>query len=200
MLCCKDVVKEPFVVINADDYYGKEAFQKPHAFLVSGGHPGKELSMAMAGFSLKNTLSENGTVTRGVCVVDNGVLKRVIETYGIHSDQNGTILCDDEEVQKWITPEERVSMNMWYASAEFIGYLEEGFANFLESLGGDAGKQEYLLPSIIDQQIQKGEAVVKVLDTGDKWFGITYLEDKKPVQEAFGKLIEEGIYPENLWG
>lgn len=199
VLCCKDVVKEPFVVINADDYYGKEAFQKLHDFLVSGEELGSGLSMAMAGFSLKNTLSRNGSVTRGVCVADNGVLKRVIETYGIRLDNNGAILCDDEEVQKWISPEERVSMNMWAAPATFIGWLEEGFAGFLESLDDDANKREYLLPSIVDQQIQKGNAVVKILETSDQWFGITYQEDKESVQEAFRKLIETGVYPEKLW-
>lgn len=200
VLCCRDAVKEPFVVINADDYYGKEAFQKLHEFLVSKEKFDTEYSMAMAGFSLKNTLSENGTVTRGVCVAENGKLAHVVETYGIHADENGKILCDDEEVQEWITPEARVSMNMWAAPAEFIGCLEEGFDAFLESLEGTAGKKEYLLPSIVDEQIQNGKAVVKVLETSDKWFGITYQEDKEAVQEAFRGLIENGVYPADLWG
>lgn len=200
VLCCKDVVKEPFVVINADDYYGKEAFQKLHDFLMSGEDFGRELSMAMAGFSLKNTLSANGTVTRGVCVAEDNMLTHVVETYKIQADEGGNIICEDKEVQKWITPESRVSMNMWAAPAEFIDHLEAGFEEFLESLDGTAGKKEYLLPSIVDQKIQAGEAAVKMLETGDKWFGITYQEDKKSVQEAFRELIEAGVYPADLWG
>lgn len=200
ILCCKDVVKEPFVVINADDYYGKEAFVKLHDFLVSDEKADAELGMAMAGFCLKNTLSDYGTVTRGVCVVEQGFLTHVIETYGIRMDEAGRVICDDQDVQRWITPEARVSMNMWAAKPEFIDCLEAGFAEFLESLGGCPGKREYLLPTMVDQLIQRGKASVKVLETGDKWFGITYKEDKEPVQKAFRKLIKDGVYPADLWG
>lgn len=200
ILCCKDVVKEPFVVINADDYYGKEAFVKLHDFLVSDEKADSELGMAMAGFCLKNTLSDYGTVTRGVCVAEQGFLTHVIETYGIRMDEAGRVICDDQDVQRWITPEARVSMNMWAAKPEFIACLEAGFAEFLESLGGNPGKREYLLPTMVDQLIQRGKASVKVLETGDKWFGITYKEDKEPVQKAFRKLIKDGVYPADLWG
>lgn len=199
VLCCRNVVKEPFVVINADDYYGKEAFQKLHDFLVSGEDLGAALNMAMAGFSLKNTLSANGTATRGVCVEENHMLKNVYETYGIHADRDGRILCDDKEVQEWIVPESRVSMNMWAAPAKFIEYLETGFEEFLENLRGNAGKKEYLLPNIVDGQIRSGNAAVKVLGTSDKWLGITYREDRESVQEAFRELIETGVYPADLW-
>lgn len=200
ILCCKDVVKEPFVVINADDYYGKEAFAKLHDFLVSDEKADAELGMAMAGFCLKNTLSDYGTVTRGVCVAEQGFLTHVIETYGIRMDEAGRVICDDQDVQRWITPEARVSMNMWAAKPEFIDCLEAGFAEFLGSLGGNPGKREYLLPTMVDQLIQRGKASVKVLETGDKWFGITYKEDKEPVQKAFRKLIKDGVYPADLWG
>ncbi len=200
VLCCRDAVREPFVVINADDYYGKESFVKLHDFLVSGEEAGAELGMAMAGFCLKNTLSDYGTVTRGVCVAEQGFLAHVIETYGIRMDGGGQIICDNQDVQRWITPEARVSMNMWAAGLEFIGYLEAGFKEFLESLGEHPGKREYLLPTMVDRLIQKGAARVKVLETGDKWFGITYKEDKVPVQNAFRKLIEDGVYPADLWG
>ena len=121
VLCCKDVVKEPFVIINADDYYGKEAFVKLHDFLVSGEDLGREFTMGMAGFILKNTLSDNGAVTRGVSVVDEkGLLSQVHETTGIEMNEEGKIVCDNEEVQKWISPDDKVSMNMWAAYPEFF--------------------------------------------------------------------------------
>ncbi len=198
VLCCKDVVKEPFVVINADDYYGREAFVKLHDFLVSEESTSAELSMAMAGFFLDNTLSANGTVTRGVCVSEGEYLAHVVETYGI-KEEDGRIVCDDPEVAKWIHHGERVSMNMWAAPAAFIDKLEAGFAEFLESLNGEAGKKEYLLPTLVDGMIQNKTASVKILETNDRWFGITYQEDKETVQKEFAGLIEAGVYPEKLW-
>lgn len=191
-------MKEPFVVINADDYYGKEAFVKLHDFLVYEEKTEEELSMAMAGFLLDHTLSANGTVTRGVCITEGEQLTRVVETYGI-KEEDGVIVCDDPEVAKWIHHGERVSMNMWAAPAAFIDKLEAGFAEFLESLNGEAGEREYLLPTIVDQMIQNKTASVKVLETHDHWFGITYQEDKEAVQKEFARLIEEGVYPEKLW-
>ena len=185
-------------MINADDYYGKEAFVKLHDFLVSEEKTEEELSMAMAGFLLDHTLSANGTVTRGVCITEGEQLTRVVETYGI-KEEDGVIVCDDPEVAKWIHHGERVSMNMWAAPAAFIDKLEAGFAEFLESLNGEAGEREYLLPTIVDQMIQNKTASVKVLETHDHWFGITYQEDKEAVQKEFARLIEEGVYPEKLW-
>lgn len=198
VLCCSALIDGPFAVINADDYYGKEAFVKLHDFLVSEEKTEEELSMAMAGFLLDHTLSANGTVTRGVCITEGEQLTRVVETYGI-KEEDGVIVCDDPEVAKWIHHGERVSMNMWAAPAAFIDKLEAGFAEFLESLNGEAGKREYLLPTIVDQMIQNKTASVKVLETHDHWFGITYQEDKEAVQKEFARLIEEGVYPEKLW-
>lgn len=201
ILCSKDVVKEPFVIINADDYYGKEAFVKLHDYLVSQPEKKKEFEMGMAGFVLKNTLSDNGAVTRGICEADKeGILTKVIETTGICRDDSGRIVCDNPEVQKWITEEDRVSMNMWAGYPEFIEYLEAGFCEFLQNQKGDPCKKEYLLPTIVDKLIHEGRARVKVLDTQDKWFGVTYKEDKPAVENAFKNLIAQGVYPENLWG
>lgn len=198
ILCCRGVVKEPFVIINADDYYGKEAFVKLHNFLVSDEKSGEGLSMAMAGFLLKNTLSANGTVTRGVCRPSGQYLAEVIETYGI-KEENGRIVCDNPEVSEWIQPLECVSMNMWAAPPQFIDELEAGFERFLENLGGEAGETEYLLPTVIDQMIKDRAASVKILKTNDQWFGITYQEDKQAVQEEFAQLIKNGVYPADLW-
>ena len=201
VLCCKDIVKEPFVIINADDYYGKEAFVKLHDFLVSGEDLGREFTMGMAGFILKNTLSDNGTVTRGVSVVDeNGLLSQVHETTGIMMGEDGKIKCDLPDVQEWISPEDKVSMNMWAAYPEFLEFLAEDFKTFLSEVEEGDLKKEYLLPNIVDKLLKEGRANVKVLETQDRWFGVTYQEDKEAVQKAFAGLIKEGVYPANLWG
>ena len=200
ILCCKDVVKEPFVIINADDYYGKEAFVKLHDFLVSGEDLGREFTMGMGGFILKNTLSDNGTVTRGVSVVDeNGLLSQVHETTGIEMGKDGQIKCDSEEVQEWISPEDKVSMNMWAGYPEFLDFLAEDFKDFLTNVEEGDLKSEYLLPNIVDKLLKEERANVKVLETQDRWFGVTYKEDKEIVQEAFRELIADGVYAEKLW-
>lgn len=200
VLCCKDIVKEPFVIINADDYYGKEAFVKLHDFLVSGEDSGREFTMGMGGFILKNTLSDNGTVTRGVSVVDeNGLLSQVHETTGIEMGEDGKIKCDDLKVQEWISPEDKVSMNMWAGYPEFIDYLAEDFKDFLSDVEEGDLKKEYLLPNIVDKLLKVKRANVKVLETKDRWFGVTYKEDKEIVQKAFSELIENGVYTEKLW-
>ena len=200
ILCCKDVVSEPFLVINADDYYGKEAFVKLHDFLVSGEDLGREFTMGMGGFILKNTLSDNGTVTRGVSVVDeNGLLSQVHETTGIEMGEDGKIKCDDPKVQEWISPEDKVSMNMWAGYPEFIDYLAEDFKDFLANVKEGDLKSEYLLPNIVDKLLKEKRANVKVLETQDRWFGVTYKEDKEIVQKAFAELIQNGIYAEKLW-
>ena len=200
VLCCKDVVKEPFVIINADDYYGKEAFVKLHDFLVSGEDLGREFTMGMGGFILKNTLSDNGTVTRGVSVVDeNGLLSQVHETTGIEMGKDGQIKCDSEEVQEWISPEDKVSMNMWAGYPEFLDFLAEDFKDFLGNVEEGDLKSEYLLPNIVDKLLKEERANVNVLETQDRWFGVTYKEDKETVQEAFRGLIADGVYAEMLW-
>ena len=199
VLACKEVLHEPFAVINADDYYGKEAFVKLHDFLVSGKHEDGKIALAMAGFSLKNTLSENGAVTRGVCVADDtGHLEKIIETTGIQ-EIDGKIRCDNAEVEGWITPDTMVSMNMWAGYPNFLQYIKEGFPAFLEQLGEHPEKKEYLLPNIVAELLEKEAASVKVLSTSDKWIGITYKEDIEPAQESFSRMITAGCYPENLW-
>ena len=199
ILACKNVVKEPFVIINADDYYGKEAFIKLHDFLISENENKEKMNLAMAGFSLKNTLSENGAVTRGVCVADeNGYLEKVIETTGIQI-VDGKIQCDNAEVSKWITPDTMVSMNMWAGYPDFLRYIDEGFARFLDALGENPEKKEYLLPNIVAELLEKKLASVKVLNTPDRWIGITYKEDIEPAQKKFRFMIENGTYLEKLW-
>lgn len=153
----------------------------------------------MAGFGLGNTLSDNGTVTRGVCEVDeNHVLQDVRETFEIRKVGNqAKAVRDGEELT--LSLEQPVSMNMWGFTVDFIKELDMRFANFLKGIEGNEQKAEYLLPSIVDDLIKEGSAQVTVLDTSDKWFGVTYQEDKDVVKAALRKLVEKGIYPEKLF-
>ena len=199
VLACKDVLHEPFAVINADDYYGKEAFVKLHDFL-EGYTPEKADEYCMAGFILKNTLSENGAVTRGVCETNaEEYLTAVHETSNIVKTADGAAVDNDGE-KTAIDPESYVSMNMWGLTPEFVQILDDGFKEFFETMGDkDVLKAEYLLPIYIDELLQAGKVSVKVQDSHDKWFGVTYKEDKDYVVESFGKLIDAGVYAEDLF-
>ena len=199
VLACKDVLHEPFAVINADDYYGKEAFVKLHDFL-EGYTPEKADEYCMAGFILKNTLSENGAVTRGVCETNaEEYLTAVHETSNIVKTADGAAVDNDGE-KTAIDPESYVSMNMWGLTPEFVQILDDGFKEFFETMGDkDVLKAEYLLPIYIDELLQAGKVSVKVLDSHDQWCGVTYKEDKDYVVESFGKLIDAGVYAEDLF-
>lgn len=201
LLCAKDLIHDPFVVINADDYYGKEGFVKIHDYLVKQMNPEAEcLDICMAGFQLGNTLSENGGVTRGVCEIKkDGTLTRVTETYEITGQTEFATGKTENGTSVEISLEQNVSMNMWGLSPAFIDELENGFPLFLSNIKEGDGKAEYLLPKIVDQLIQTGKAKVKVLETHDKWFGVTYKEDKPAVSSAVKKLVAEGVYPSHLY-
>lgn len=199
ILCCKDIVHEPFLVINADDYYGKEAYREAYAELTKAHEDTGLIDISMIGFRLKNTLSENGTVTRGVCKIDEKHMLRAIEeTYEIEG-RNGyaSAVKNGEEIR--LDLESPVSMNMWGLKPEFFAILEEGFLEFLSSVKKDEPKKEYLLPRIIGRLLEEGKAQVKVLRSHDQWFGVTYQEDREAVVAALGGLIERGVYPERLF-
>lgn len=198
VLMCKDLVKEPFAVINADDFYGAEAFKLIHDELVSPTHSGGRYNFCMAGFKLGNTLSDNGAVTRGICVTNqSGMLETVRETTGIRC-VDGRITFDDNGTDIAATKDTSVSMNMWGLTPEFFGELEPRFEDFLGSLNDDI-KKEFYLPMVIDELIQEKLAEVKVLETDGKWFGVTYKEDKPEVVASIKKLISDGVYPDGLW-
>lgn len=200
ILCCKDVVKEPFLVINADDYYGKEAYTEAFRYLTEEKKDTSKQQICMVGFVLKNTLSENGGVTRGVCTVDDrGMLTDIVETHQIEMTPDGAAVRTDEEM-KPIDMESPVSMNMWGLTPEFFYILENGFEEFLSAIPEDDLKAEYLLPTIIGDLLKEEKVDVKVLKSHDKWFGVTYKEDKEVVVEAIRNLIAKGIYPEKLFG
>lgn len=194
VLACKGLLNEPFAVINADDYYGKEAFVKLHSFL-EHYTPDQPNNLCMAGFVLKNTLSDNGAVTRGICKMDDqGYLTDVIETSGIEKTPTGAAVDG-----KAVDADSLVSMNMWGLTPEFVDLLDTGFVEFFQGVAGNELKAEYLLPIYIDSLLKKGKVSVQVLQTQDKWFGVTYQEDKAVVIQSFADLIAAGVYKSDLF-
>ncbi len=194
VLVCRDVLHEPFAVINADDYYGKQAFVEVHDYLVA--HAGEKYHYCMAGFILRNTLSENGGVTRGICRIDGEHrLTDIVETSDIVGCPEGAMIGTTREP---VDPDSYVSMNMWGLTPEFLDILDSGFRDFLEGLEPGNIKAEYLLPTIIGGLLKEGKVQVRLLETKDKWFGVTYAEDRRSVEESFARLIEEGVYTSPL--
>ena len=190
VLAAKDVLTTPFVVINADDYYGKEGFCEVHDYLVKGGQS------CMAGFVLKNTLSDNGGVTRGICKMDeHNDLTEVVETSNIVKTVDG---AEADGVK--LDTESLVSMNMWGLRPEFLENLEEGFAEFFEKVvPGNPMKAEFLIPTFIGELLAEDKMSVKVLRTNDTWYGMTYKEDVAVVKESFRDMLERGVYKEELF-
>ena len=202
VLAAKKVLDEPFIVINADDYYGKEAYVKVHDYLVQEQQKDGKLHICMAGFRLGNTLSDNGSVTRGICHIENGRLTGVTETHDIFKTATGAESRNADGSVQELDVKDLVSMNMWGLTPEFVGLLEEGFVEFFENIKGDETKElkgEYLLPIYIDELLKKGTVSVRLLETQDKWFGVTYKEDKPVVVESFAKLIADGVYQKDLF-
>ena len=199
ILCCKKVVNEPFLVINADDYYGKEAYVEAYKYLVTEKSKGNKIQISMVGFVLGNTLSENGGVTRGICQVDeNNMLVDIVETKNIIKTEDGAAIQTEDETVA-VDVNVPVSMNMWGLQPEFFSVLEFGFEEFLNGCKDNYMKAEYLLPTIVGGLLHKGEAEVMVLQSRDKWFGVTYKEDKDAVVASVRNLIEEGVYPSRLF-
>ncbi|MBM6743532.1 NTP transferase domain-containing protein [Drancourtella massiliensis] len=192
ILACRGKVTEPFLVINADDFYGKEAYVEAYQYLKEKKEASGKEPICMVGFVLNNTLSENGGVTRGVCEVDeNGHLTNIVETHNIIRKGEK---AEAEDGAKELELDVPVSMNMWGLQPEFLDILEKGFHEFLETTKADDLKAEYLLPTIIGGLLKEGRAEVTVLNSKDKWFGVTYKEDKESVVNAIKELIEKGIY------
>ena len=184
ILCCKDVVKEPFAIINADDYYGHNAFFEIRKHLAAA----KKGEYAMTAYLLENTLSKNGTVSRGVCETENGYLKKVTEITKIAPD--GSI---EKEGERIVLPGDTpVSMNLWGLTPDIFDVLEEGYSKFLAE--ANLMKDEFFIPSVISKAVDTGRATVRVFRNADKWYGITYREDLQEVKEAIGGYIHDGMY------
>jgi UTP-glucose-1-phosphate uridylyltransferase len=192
VLCARDVIAEPFAVINADDFYGSDAFCVMNKKL----RELKEGEATMVSYRLKNTVSKNGAVTRGVCELSDGKLAGVRETYKITVDENDVIRDDECGI---LDPESLVSMNMWGFSADIFEKMEESFNEFLRAIPDGEIKAEYALPTMVDKMISNGELFVSVLSTDAVWFGVTYKEDRPCVVSELARMHESGIYPKKLF-
>ena len=197
VLMGKDVIKEPFVVINADDFYGRNTFEVVAQELMA--HDGSKGKYCMVGFHVGNTMSESGSVSRGVCVNEDGLLTSVVERTSIQYDEKGDIFFLDENEQKvMLDPATPVSMNVWGLTPDYFDYSEECFKQFLtENISKP--KAEFFIPLVINQMVERNDAQVKVLDTTSKWFGVTYSADRPEVVAKIAKLHEEGVYPDKLF-
>ena len=195
MLMAKDVIKEPFGIINADDYYGKEAYKQAVDFLITSSDPNE---YAMLGYPLDQTLSEHGTVSRGICEVDeNDNLIKIVERTKI-GWEGDKIYFYEEDGKTEVAGDVPVSMNFWAFKPEFFPLLEQEFIKFLKEKGTEL-KSEYYFNIAVDNLIKAGVATTKVLKTKSQWFGVTYQEDKPKVQAKFNELHAAGLYPDKLW-
>ncbi len=198
VMMAKDVIKEPFAVINSDDFYGKESFETMGEYLRS--IEGTEGRYSMVGYHLENTLSEFGSVSRGVCELDDkGCLKSVTERTSIQ--RKGDAICYSENGEDYpLAADSFVSMNFWGFTPEYFKYSEEAFKTFLDAPQTRANlKAEYYIPYVVDILIKRGDADLKVLNCDAKWFGVTYKEDRPYVVDRINGLIKAGVYPDNLW-
>ena len=196
VLMAKDIIKEPFMVINADDFYGKESFEVMAKFLLDVN--GQEGKYCMAGYRVGNTLSEHGTVSRGVCATDKmGFLTDVVERTAIEN-KNGHVVYQDNGVDVEIPFETPVSMNMWGFTPEYFTYAEEAFKAFLTENAQEL-KAEFYIPTLVNDMIKAGKATCQVLDTTAKWFGVTYADDRQMVVDKIQALVDAGIYPNKLF-
>ena len=198
VLCCRGIVNEPFMVINADDFYGPKCFRMLAEFL-SRPQDGEKLHIAMAAYILENTLTENGYVSRGIATVDgDGKLVGLVERIRIEIRENGAAYSEDDG-KTWILlpPGCPVSMNCWAFPEGALDKFEDKFRRFLDDGTKDSPKAEFYLPFAVDAMVEAGEADVTVLHTDDKWYGMTYAEDKRMVTDAIRKMTEEGLYPKN---
>lgn len=196
VLCCKGKVNEPFAVINADDYYGRDAFVKAYRFLTTQCN---EQTYCIVGYELKNTLSDNGSVSRGVCEVDaNNNLTDINERTSIFRGADGKVSYEDASGLHEVSEDSLVSMNFLCYAPGFIGLCETQFSDFLDKHMNEP-KSEFFLPTVTKYFIQSGKGVVKVIPTSAKWFGVTYKEDAPGVQANINALVASGEYPNALW-
>jgi hypothetical protein len=195
VLCSKEVVKEPFAVINADDFYGRDAFDKAYTFLTGECN---DKVWSIIGYELLRTLSDHGTVNRGVCQVDNqGNLASIVERLNI-SKKGEAIVCEDGQEPHEISMDSKVSMNFWCFNPAVFEYSQQLFIDFLNK-HVETPKSEFFIPIVADEFIQSGTGVIKVIPTSADWFGVTYKEDAPAVKASIDELISSGKYPSGLW-
>ena len=197
VLMAKDLIKEPFMVINADDFYGKESFEVMAKFLLDAN--GQEGKYCMAGYRVGNTLSEHGTVSRGVCATDKmGFLTDVVERTAIESKEGRIVFPDENGNEMEISYDTPVSMNMWGFTPEYFQYTEDAFKEFLTKYGQEL-KTEFYIPTLVNDLIKAGKATCQVLDTPAKWFGVTYADDRQMVVDKIQALVDADVYPSKLF-
>ena len=197
VLCCKDVVKGPFTVINADDFYGPTAFSSMYDYLAANEDASR---YAMVGYRVRNTVTENGSVARGVCEIENGLLTGITERTKIFKNGTDAKFTEDGETFVDLPGDTIVSMNFWGFTPKMLQELDDRFAAFLDhALVNNPLKGEYFLPSVVNDQLQAGTASVRVLPCEETWYGVTYREDLDSVKEAITDMKARGIYEENLW-
>lgn len=200
VLCAKDAIDgAPFGVINADDYYGKSAYKVLYNAL-SAAQDGDKFDYCMVGYLMGNTVTDNGSVARGVCQTENGLLTQVVERTRIEKYEGGIHFTEDGENWTDVAADTIVSMNMWGFTPSFLSELEARFPSFLDTLAvKNPEKAEYFLPLAVENLLQEGKATVKVLESPDKWYGVTYAADKPVVVAALKEKTAEGLYPDGLW-
>ena len=199
VLSCKDVIDCPFMVINADDFYGQEGFRVLHDFLVNINDDSK-LQLAMAGYKLGNTITEQGSVSRGICEADaDGYLQSIVERTKIMPKDGKIYFTEDEENYNELPFDAITSLNCWAFDNRILPEFEKQFIDFLKNEVSNPLKSEFFLPTVVDNLIKADKATAKVLKTNDKWYGMTYMEDKETVTSAIEEMVEQGIYPKKLW-
>lgn len=195
--CCKDVIKDNFAIINADDFYGRDAFMTVAKELKENKNPNKYFGV---GYFVKNTITDNGAVKRGIISVDKDRILTAIDESNIEKQGEKIVasyLRGGEPFE--ISPDTLVSMNVWGFTTQLFDYIDKGFVKFYEEVKNNPLKSEYLIPDVINEQVQNGSATAEILDTTATWYGVTYKEDKDFVVNAINKLVESGEYPDNLW-
>jgi len=195
VLVAKDVINEPFAVINADDFYGKDAYKVISKYLNSLSNDDTDYSMV--GYRLKNTLSDNGSVSRGICSSENGFLSDVVERTKIYNQNNNVVYEEDETISN-ISKDSIVSMNFWGFSPKFFSQMEDDFRTFIQE-NAEKLKAEFYIPFVVNNLINRDEARVKVLTSEAEWFGVTYQEDRETTVKKIAKLVDNGYYPKKLW-
>ncbi len=197
VLMGKDVIREPFAVINSDDFYGRNSFEvlaKALSNLPEDSHD----TYFMVGFNVGNTMSESGTVSRGVCDTENGLLKSVVERTKIGYDENHDIVFTEGDLVEKLEPDTPVSMNFWGFTPDYFTHSEKSFVNFLNK-SINVPKSEFFIPLTVSELVESGQSTVEVLRTDSKWFGVTYSEDRPAVVEKFAELHRQGIYPDKMF-